>query len=325
MLLILETCEEAGLAESIALEKFHVRQKFSSATDEFRRHGRTAISQNFETAQVIRLRLRHLRQEVQHGRYEHGVSHAFLLDQLTEALRAKLRKCHLARTERRCCEHGGKVGNVKNRCCMQKDTAFSVTHPIAEVIDVRQDVGVSHHHALRPARRAARIDEGENCFWVVNRIWTAVVRKVQGLFIEHELPWKWHRRSRERGMPHQPTRFRIKKNSIDFSCGEPRVYWDCSNAEPAAGIYQLDVLRGIRQQKRKAVARRETTGGERGRNVTDALVERLERNSGAVDNQRCALRVIPGCPAERMNVDHRLLSNKGAPRAAKHQPEHLTD
>src|SRR5207302_3730423 len=29
MLLILETCEEAGLAESITLEKFHVRQKLS--------------------------------------------------------------------------------------------------------------------------------------------------------------------------------------------------------------------------------------------------------------------------------------------------------
>jgi len=34
----------------------------------------------------------------------------------------------------------------------------------------------------------------------------------------------------------------------------------------------------------------------------------LERNSGTVDNQRRALRVVPGCPAERMNVDHVLLT-----------------
>ncbi len=31
MLLIFETCEKAGLAESIALEKFHVRQKLSTS------------------------------------------------------------------------------------------------------------------------------------------------------------------------------------------------------------------------------------------------------------------------------------------------------
>jgi len=105
-------------------------------------------------------------------------------------------------------------------------------------------------------------------------------------------------------MPHQPTRFCIKQNSVDFSCGESRVYRDCSNAEPAAGVDQLDVLRRIRQQKREAVARRKAVGGERSRNVLDALVERLERNSGTVDNQRRALRVIPGCPTERMNVDH---------------------
>src|SRR6266478_8926189 len=184
MLLIFKTREEAGLAESIALEKFHVRQKLSRPMDKLRRHWRTAISQDLETAQVIRFCFGKLRQQVQHRRHEHRVSHAFLLDQLTETLRAELWNRDLARTERRCCEHGGKVGNVKNRCCMQKDTAFSVTHPIAEVIDVREDVGVSHHHALRPARRAARIDEGENCLWVINRIWTAVVRKGQGLFIE---------------------------------------------------------------------------------------------------------------------------------------------
>src|SRR6266436_4053041 len=53
-----------------------------------------------------------------------------------------------------------------------------------------------------------------------------------------------------------------------------------------------------------AKVRCKAVGGERSRNVLDALVERLERNSGTVDNQRRALRVIPGCPTERMNVDH---------------------
>src|ERR1700680_188854 len=115
MLLIFETCEEAGLTESVALEKFHVRQKLSSATDKFRRHWRTAISQNFEAAQVIRLCFGHLRQQVHHCRHEHRVSYTFALDQLTETLRAELWNCDLARTERWRREHGWKIGDVKNR------------------------------------------------------------------------------------------------------------------------------------------------------------------------------------------------------------------
>jgi hypothetical protein len=161
---------------------------------------------------------------------------------------------------------------------------------------------------------------------VINRIWTGLIPNVEGHFIEHNLPLKLDGRLRERGMPHQPERFCIKQNSIDFGCGEPCVYWDGSNAEPAAGVYQPDVFRRIRQQKREAVARRKAIGGERSRNVLDALVKRLERNIGTVDNQRRLLCVIPGSPAERMNVDHFLPPNdERAAGVAKYQPEHFTD
>src|SRR5258707_13519464 len=132
--------------------------------DKFRRHWRAAISQNFEAAQVIRLCFGHLGQQVQHRRDEHRVSYAFALDQLTETFRAELWNRDLARTESRCCEHGGKISNVKNWCRMQIDTPFSVSHPIAEKVEVRQDVGVTHHDTLRRARRATGIDESENRF-----------------------------------------------------------------------------------------------------------------------------------------------------------------
>src|SRR6266404_9260348 len=102
MLLTFETCEEAGLAESIALEKFHVRQKLSHAMHKFRRHWRAAISQNLEAAQVVRLCFGHLRQQVQHCRHQYRVGHAFALDQLTETLRGELWNRDLARTESRC-------------------------------------------------------------------------------------------------------------------------------------------------------------------------------------------------------------------------------
>src|SRR5882724_12567700 len=115
---IFETCQEAGLAESTALEKFHVWQELSGETDKFGRYRRTAIAQNLEAAQVIRPCLGHLRQQVQHCRDEHRVSYAFLLDQLTETLRGELWNRDLARTESRRCEHGRKICNVKNRCRM---------------------------------------------------------------------------------------------------------------------------------------------------------------------------------------------------------------
>src|SRR5258707_2371299 len=170
MFLIFKTREEAGLAEPIALEKFHVRQKLSGATDKFRRHWRTAISQNLEAAQVIRLCFRHLRQQVQHSRHQDRVSYAFALDQLTETLRAELWNRDLARTESWCCEHGGKIGHVKNPGRMQIDTAFSVSHPITEVVDVGQDVGVRNHDAPPSARCATGVAESQNRLPGLNHI-----------------------------------------------------------------------------------------------------------------------------------------------------------
>jgi len=89
-------------------------------------------------------------------------------------------------------------------------------------------------------------------------------------------------------MPHQATRFCINQNSVD-SAAESLAFIGLQSRRASAGVDQLDVLGRIRQQKREAVARRKTVGGERSASVLDALVERLERNSGTVDNQavRC--------------------------------------
>jgi hypothetical protein len=207
MLLIFQTGEEAGLAESITLEKFRVRQKLPYPTHKFRSYWRAPISQDLKAAHV-----------------------AFALDQLTECLRVELWNRDLARTESRCPEHGGKICNVKNRSRMEIDTVFLACHPIVEVVEVRQDVRVSHLDALRPACGAAGINEGQNCVRVINRICTGGVPNVQGLFIEHELPRKLLRGFWERGMPHQSARFCIKQNLIDFRRGESSVYRDRSNA-----------------------------------------------------------------------------------------------
>src|SRR5215813_4479670 len=211
MLLIFETREKAGLAESIALEKFHDRQKLPRPMNKFRRYWRAAISQNLKAAQVIRLCFGHLRQKVQHRRDQHRVSHAFTLDQLTETLWAELWNRDLAGTESRRCEHGRKISNVKNRCRMKKDAAFFVSHPIVEVVHVGQDIGVGYHDGLRPARRATCIDESKNRFRVINRFRTGLATNVEGFFIEQKLPQKLDGRFRQRGVSDQPAGIRICK------------------------------------------------------------------------------------------------------------------
>src|SRR5258708_22850197 len=128
--------EEAGLAESIALEKFRIRQKLSHPMDKFRRHWRAAISQNLEAGQVIRFCFGHLRQQVQHCRDEHRVSYAFALDQLTETLGGELRKCDLPSAESRCCEHGGKNRNVKKRCRTQREHPLPGSPTITAIVHI---------------------------------------------------------------------------------------------------------------------------------------------------------------------------------------------
>src|SRR5258706_13546724 len=124
MLLIFEPGEEAGFVDSIALEKFHFRQKLSHPMNKLRRHWRAAISQDLEAAQVIRICFGHLSQQVQHCRDEYRVGHAFALDQLTETLRAELWNRDLAGTESRCREHGG--GNRPR----EKRVARETGHPL---------------------------------------------------------------------------------------------------------------------------------------------------------------------------------------------------
>src|ERR1700722_11101392 len=159
MFLIFETCEETSFAESIALKQFRVWQKLSHPMAKFRRHWRAAISQNIEAAQVIGLCFGKLSQQIYHRRHQHSVGHTFALDQLTETLRTELWNRDLAGTESRCCEHGGKIGNVKNWRRMKIDASFSVSHPIIEMVYVSENIGMGYHNALRPARCATGVDE----------------------------------------------------------------------------------------------------------------------------------------------------------------------
>ena len=113
---------------------------------------------------------------------------ALAFDSLTEALRAELWNRHLGRAKRRRRKHRGKVSDMKNGRRMQIDGTLCVSHPVIKVVDIGQDVRVSHHHALGLAGRATRVNKSQNRFRIINNVGRTIVSSFQGILIEHPLP-----------------------------------------------------------------------------------------------------------------------------------------
>src|SRR2546428_6464508 len=108
------------------------------------------------------------------------MSDAFTFDRLAKASRAELRNRDLAGAESWGCEHERKVRDVKNRCCMEIHTAFSVRHPVVDVVYIRQNICMSQHNSLGLASCAARVDESQDRLWVVNSVRIGLAPNVQG-------------------------------------------------------------------------------------------------------------------------------------------------
>lgn len=120
------------------------------------------------------------------------MSHAFAFDRLAEALRIELGNRDLAGAESRRSEHGGKIGDVKNWRSVEIHSTLSVSHPIVEVVNVGQNIGVSHHNSLWLTSRATRVDKSQNRFRVVAYAGVEVASPLQDLLVEHPLPLQLH-------------------------------------------------------------------------------------------------------------------------------------
>src|ERR1700759_4154372 len=99
-------------------------------------------------------RVRILGQQVDHGWNQNSVSYAGACDDFTETLRAEFRNRELAGPENGSCKHGGEIGDMKNRGRMKVDSAFGVSHPVIQIVNVCHDIRVSYHDALWLASRA---------------------------------------------------------------------------------------------------------------------------------------------------------------------------
>src|SRR5882724_7726805 len=197
MFLILQAREKAGFAQPIDLNESKVRKKLSGLVDQFRRHWRSAVSQDLETAQVKLPDFRELDQQIDHRRHQNGVSDALAFYGLAEGSRAELRNRDLISAECRSREHGRKIGDVEDWRRVQIDSAFWIAHPVVEIVDVRQDIGMSHYNALRPTSSPAGIDESQNRFRVVTYIGRGIVSKLPRVLVEHSLPRDAHCRYRQ--------------------------------------------------------------------------------------------------------------------------------
>jgi len=104
-------------------------------------------------------------------------------------------------------------------------------------------------------------------------------------------------------MPHQPTRFCIKQNSVDFSCGESRVYRTVVTPSQLQAVDQLDVLRRIRQQKREAVAAAKPLAASAAAMFWTRSWSALKETAHRRQPTPCVA-CNTGCRPRRMNVDH---------------------
>ncbi len=89
---------------------------------------------------------------------------------------------------------------------VQIDAAFSISYPVVGIMDIRQNVRVRQHHALRSASRAAGVDHCQNRFRVVTDFRSVIIWFRQWFFVNHQLPPGMTTRRSQRGMPHQPER-----------------------------------------------------------------------------------------------------------------------
>src|ERR1700722_21011434 len=107
MLGVLKPGEESGLAQSVDLYKFRLRQEFTGPPDQLRGDGRPTIREHFKAGQILRMVLSELDEKVDHRRDQNRVIHALLRYDLTESFGLKARESDLARAESRRRENGG--------------------------------------------------------------------------------------------------------------------------------------------------------------------------------------------------------------------------
>src|SRR6266403_339396 len=171
----------------------------------------------------------------------------FALHGLAEGFRAELRNGDLTSSESRRSEHERKVGDVKYWRRMKIDTAFSVMHPVVDVVQISQNVGMSECHTFGPARSSAGIDECEYSVRVVNIRRKGVFPKVEWFFVDDQLARKRNAWSSQRRMPNQPMRSCVNQYMIDLVLRQPGIQWHCNYAKPCARVHQLDILTFVRQ------------------------------------------------------------------------------
>src|SRR3954454_382627 len=102
----------------------------------------------------------------------------------------------------------------------------------------------------------------------------------------------------ERRMPDQATWACISENVIEVGTREARVQGHGDDAQPAAGIYQFDVLGPVGKHNGEAVPRGEPLSRQGRGDSRDRIVELPERRSLFRGSQRRSASKVSGSPAD---------------------------
>jgi hypothetical protein len=90
----------------------------------------------------------------------------------------------------------------------------------------------------------------------------------------------------------------VHKHLVYFHGGKPRIQWNCNHSQSAARIYQLDVLRSIREQEGKPITNAKALPAQCRRNVANAMMKLPESYAISIWSERHTLRIVSCGPAE---------------------------
>src|SRR5262249_7691677 len=107
-------------------------------------------------------------------------------------------------------------------------------------------------------------------------------------------------------MPDQASGLRVGEDAIDLDDRQPRVHWHGSDAQPRAGVNQLDVLELVREQEREPIAGPHALRVQPSRDPADAVVQLTKRRPDAARYAGRPVAVLVAASSKRMRVDHRL-------------------
>src|SRR5262249_14105745 len=146
-----------GFSKTITLKE-PAAQRRHRPPQQFGRDGRCAVSDLSDRRQIVTVEVGLLKQEIQHCRNKQQQGHALARHGFEYGPRLKPRYKYLLDRVGCIREYGRSIRQMEGWGRMQIDVVLIWLIDLARVIDIRDDISVREHYALRLAGRARSIE-----------------------------------------------------------------------------------------------------------------------------------------------------------------------